>query len=128
VPYRDPQGACPVCGGAFVDVRTESDRFERCESCGGVWLEWQTFVAMWARLSGGSREPMLTARAAGRARSCPECGSPMAQVQLRTVPIDHCGAHGVWFDKVELETSLAAAVLPEDHWFHLFARALVRMS
>lgn len=128
--YREVFRACPVCGAGFNEVRTEEDRFERCDRCGGVWLEWTTFQAMWSRLAPKAEHPVFAPRriAGARERSCPGCGNPMARVQLRTVPLDHCGAHGVWFDRVELDASLAAAVLSEEQWFGLFAQALLRMS
>jgi Zn-finger nucleic acid-binding protein len=126
--YRERARGCPVCGDALHLVRTEHDRFERCARCSGIWVEWTTFAAMWSRLSPQASEPVFAPRETGRDRSCPECANRMAGVQLRTVPLDHCGAHGVWFDRVELEASLAASVLPPDQWFRLFALALVRMS
>ena len=126
--YRERGRGCPVCGEALHEVRTERDRLERCGACSGVWLEWSTFQAMWMRMGPGSGDPVFAARTDGRERSCPTCARPMSRVQLRAVPIDHCGVHGVWFDRVELEAALAAAALPPDQWFHLFAAALVKMS
>lgn len=128
--YREGMPGCPVCGDAFTEVRTSQDRFERCDRCGGVWLEWATFHDMWSRLAPTAEDPIFTPRQreGGRERNCPGCGNPMARVQLRTVPLDHCGAHGIWFDRVELEASLAASVVPSEQWFALFAHALLRMS
>jgi Zn-finger nucleic acid-binding protein len=125
---NDKHGACPACAGAFREVHTEHERFQECERCGGIWLEWQTFVTMWLRMSGGTGEPVLDAREGRSDRTCPICASPMAAVRLRAVPLDHCGAHGVWFDQVELDAALAAAVLPADQWSQVFASALKRMS
>jgi Zn-finger nucleic acid-binding protein len=118
-----------VCGDPLREVRAGGDRLARCDRCGGVWLEWTTFVAMWSRVSPDASEPVLTTQPgpAGH-RGCPACGNPMARLLLRAVPIDHCGAHGVWFDRVELEAALAVPVLPADQWFRVFAIALLRMS
>lgn len=125
---NDNRGACPACAGALHEVHTEHDRYRECERCGGIWIEWQTFVTMWLRMTGGTGEPVLDAREGGGDRTCPVCGNRMAAVKVHAVPIDHCGAHGAWFDKVELEAALAAAVLPADQWLHLFRAALAKMS
>ena len=117
-----------MCGDGLREAKAGENRLERCDRCGGVWLEWATFVAMWTRIAPDAREPVMTTRpGATRQRSCPDCGNPMAPLVLRAVPIEHCGAHGVWFDRVELEAALAVAVLPADQWFPLFAVALIRM-
>ena len=129
VPYRDGPNRCPVCGDSLRAARSGEDRLERCDRCGGVWLEWTTFVAMWTRVAPDTREPVLTTRpGALRQRTCPACGQPMAPLGVRAVPIDHCGAHGVWFDRVELEAALAVAALPADQWFRVFAVGLLRMT
>ena len=102
---------------------------ERCERCGGVWLEWATFVAMWSRVSPTAGEPVMTTRpGSGGHRHCPVCGNSMARLGVRAVPLDHCGVHGVWFDRVELEATLAIPALPADQWFRVFAVALLGMT
>ena len=118
-----------MCGAPLRAAHSGEDRLERCERCGGVWLEWTTFLAMWSRVAPEAREPVLTTRpGALRQRNCPACRNPMAPLTVRAVPIDHCGAHGVWFDRVELEAALAVAALPADQWFRVFAVGLLRMT
>ena len=48
---------------------------------------------------------------------CCNCSKPMVKGTLFQVTVDACGAHGVWFDRSELETTLATAagVKEEEH-------------
>lgn len=89
-----------------------------------------TLVSMWTQMSPYAGEPALAPRERGgaRERNCPSCENMMERLQLRSVPIDRCQAHGVWFDRTELEVGLAAALMAEEEWFRAFATELLEMS
>jgi hypothetical protein len=42
-------------------------------------------------------------------RACPECGEVLVHVGLAGVPVERCLAHGVWFDRAELELAVDTA-------------------
>jgi len=129
VAYRDSHRACPVCGTAFEAMRVGPRRFDRCKQCGGLWLDWATLISMWTQMSPYAGEPALALRQGGaRERNCPSCENMMERLQLRQVPVDRCPAHGVWFDRGELEVGLAAALMPEEEWFAAFVQELAEMS
>jgi len=46
-------------------------------------------------------------------RACPTCGALMGAHELGGVPVDWCGAHGVWFDRDELDQTLRGACYEE---------------
>ncbi len=129
--YRDSHRVCPVCGVAFESMRVGPRRFDRCKQCGGIWLDWATLVSMWTQMSPYAGQPELTPRRPGvgaRERSCPSCQNMMERLSLREVPLDRCQAHGVWFDRGELEVSLAAALMGQEEWFRAFMGELLQMS
>ncbi|GEM_PF-3613376 len=41
------------------------------------------------------------------ARQCPRCMSMMTKHDLHGITIDRCAAHGIWFDREELQNVLA---------------------
>jgi len=125
--FRDSFPMCPRCGDSFAQVGVGPRCFDRCRGCGGVWILQATLASMWREMDGG-RELRLVPRAGrGHPLPCPRCREPMAQVKLLVVPLDLCREHGIWFDAAELETSLAAAAMPEDFWLHHFAAELRSM-
>jgi len=42
-------------------------------------------------------------------RHCPVCDETMDEPLVFDVPIDRCAAHGMWFDKAELDNVVARA-------------------
>jgi Zn-finger nucleic acid-binding protein len=56
-------------------------------------------------------DPGAALQPAGRAssRRCPTCAVALAEARLFGVAVEHCAAHGVWFDGGELERSLHGA-------------------
>ncbi len=81
---------CPACADAQLD------RHGNCNTCGGVWLPEEHVEARLASslaFSGGGYGE----------RHCPMCDETMNEPLIFDVPIDHCPAHGMWFDKKELD-------------------------
>ena len=46
-------------------------------------------------------------------RLCPHCSEPMFQLVIERIPVERCKAHGVWFDRQELERVLSPHVTAE---------------
>ena len=81
---------CPACDNARLD------RHGSCHTCGGIWLSEELVREQLTRslafTGGGYSE-----------RHCPACDETMDEPLIFDVPIDRCVAHGMWFDKAELE-------------------------
>ena len=81
---------CPACSDADLD------KHGNCRACGGVWLEEELVrdrVARSLAFTGGGYSE----------RHCPRCDEKMDEPLIFDVPIDRCAAHGMWFDKAELD-------------------------
>jgi Zn-finger nucleic acid-binding protein len=50
-------------------------------------------------------------------RRCPQCDLPMSSLVIERMPVERCTAHGVWFDRQELERVLSPNVTPESFGF-----------
>ena len=84
---------CPACPDAILDKEGN------CRVCGGVWLAEELVeerAASPLELTGGKYSE----------RHCPACDEKMDEPLVYGVPIDHCQAHGMWFDKSELDEVL----------------------
>lgn len=103
-------------------------RFEHCPGCRGRWIDWGTFLAMWAEMAQAAPPELHPRDDGARERRCPVCSDAMARVELLVIPLDHCQRHGVWFDRRELETSLAASAISLEDWFVTFGDQLTRMA
>lgn len=102
---------CPRCKEGLVAAERGGLVLDTCTGCGGVWLD------------RGELERAVTAPpgtwAAGtpmdvthevRYLACPVCGALMTRrvYEARSgVVLDHCGAHGVWADRGELDRARA---------------------
>ena len=102
---RSPLGdlhACAVCGGEFVAHGELAPLIE------GADAERETDdPSAWIRSAGG---PAGSLDAAVRYIPCPVCGDTMNRTSFAErsgVVVDVCKAHGAWFDRGELEASLA---------------------
>jgi len=127
--YRQNFRMCVACGAALENRLVAGNRFDQCPKCEGAWLEERVLASMWSTMVLGERPPALLPRTSGRGpRPCPDCSEPMERVELLEVPIDRCHRHGLWFDKLELETALAGASLPREIWLTLFASRLPTLS
>ncbi len=80
---------CPAC-------TTVTLREGQCSGCEGIWVEEAAIVARIGR--------DLDIGAPGRSDlACPVCQARMTGYLLFEVPIDRCAAHGLWFEKAELD-------------------------
>ena len=114
-----PPGTCPRCDRNLRLWGTASERYERCFRCNGVFMDEQTLGALCAEISPASHAPPLRAPAPTTEprRRCPLCRDPMEKVEpgydrrseYEPLLLDRCGAHGIWFDALELEALLVRA-------------------
>lgn len=116
---RDDFATCPRCGTALTPV----GRRWSCAGCQGLLLteaEVSELVAemlqgTYSTLGWNARvvEPqplVLPARTApGDALTCPRCTTHLTPVTLYGIDVDRCAAHGLWFDRAELESALQKA-------------------
>jgi Zn-finger nucleic acid-binding protein len=105
--YRAESRPCPACGGALLEASLRW-RVESCAGCGGAFVE-EAVLAEMMREMGAPAGPTFEAREHGPQRRCPGCAAPMAWVALATFPLERCAAHGIWFDKEELQQALHAS-------------------
>ena len=87
---------CPACPDEQLN------KHGGCRVCGGIWLDEELVRE---RLS---RPPIFTGGGYSE-RHCPQCDETMDEPLLFDVPIDRCPAHGMWFDKAELDQVIARA-------------------
>jgi hypothetical protein len=126
--YRDAGGHCLECGGDLRQVTMLGHRYHQCADCGSALVDRSTWGHMWSAITTGALLPVPTPRTTGRpVRGCPRCGRPM-QRWIMIVPLDECADHGMWFDRAELSTALAAAAVSHEEWLRLFMDVLARMS
>jgi len=107
--------ACPRCGVELTSEIVGALDLHRCGSCGGVWLDPETFRASCeadlkapdhrsATVSSGARDASRRADPV-RYLSCPVCNDAMSRVNFARVSgviLDVCRPHGAWFDAGEL--------------------------
>lgn len=109
MPYRDEYEKCPRCNVELEDAGS----VRACSQCRGQWVPYDVLMEMAGEMSRPNRPRMHAMRDEGRAALlCPGCGKAMGTWKLRKVDIDRCEAHGVWFDKDELEAVLLATFEP----------------
>jgi len=85
---------CPACEDARLD------KHGNCHTCGGIWLPEDQVRERLAS------SPAFTGGRYGE-RHCPACDETMDEPLIFDIPIDRCVAHGMWFDKAELELVIA---------------------
>ncbi len=78
-----------------------------CSGCEGTWLDEAAIVARIAR--------DLDIGHPGRSDlGCPVCQARLTGYLLFEVPIDRCAAHGLWFEKAELDEVIKRS--QSDEW------------
>lgn len=91
---------CPAC--ATVTLRDG-----QCTGCEGTWLDEAAVVARIARdldIGGPGRSDL----------ACAVCQARMTGYLVFEVGIDRCAAHGLWFEKTELDEVIKRA--HNDEW------------
>jgi Zn-finger nucleic acid-binding protein len=95
---------CPRCPEtALATSGTHGVWVQYCPRCWGLWLDHAAVQhAVGPAIDGATA-------AAGDALPCPICRAAMRPWRAREVVIDRCDAHGVWFDRAELDSLVAHA-------------------
>jgi Zn-finger nucleic acid-binding protein len=98
--HRDEIIACASCQTG-LDPR--GTRFI-CGKCGGALVTAAELEFMMNEMSPDDQRPLDQRLLPGSAaaRLCPRCPTQMKPVSMYGVTLDHCEAHGVWFDGEEL--------------------------
>jgi len=97
----------------MVVFELDGVEIDRCLKCSGTWLD-AGEIDQLARLQGGAPDRLSAAIAqadGGRKgeRRCVRCSARMRVVTLEKTEIDRCPrGHGLWFDRNEMETVIAA--------------------
>lgn len=112
---------CPKHGHPMKEIQYEGETLDRCDVCGGTWLDANEFMAVLQkrdqkfsekeRLNVKEWEELPTIELDGPPRDtslkCPICQKKMAREKFSAkhdLLIDRCAAgHGVWLDATELE-------------------------
>ena len=102
---------CPGCGGAMKSVESPDIIIDRCEACGGTWLDQGELNTLATGLAGNiefcSAEHQIFDEAAPE-RQCPVCAKPMLTVNLvgtADIVLDHCQeCLGFYLDRGEVES------------------------
>lgn len=105
---------CPTCKEPLIVFELDGVEIDRCLRCSGTWLD-DGEIDQLSRLAGGLPDPLHSAIAAagdGKAgeRRCVRCSAAMRLVLVQNVELDRCPrGHGLWFDRSEMETLIAAS-------------------
>lgn len=111
---------CPRCHEPLIVVELEGVELDRCDACGGIWLDAGELEQI-VELAGVGPGPLHAALHAARElrrgqRRCPRCRRKMRVVGVgpaadveggpeRSVEADRCPVgHGWWLDAGELRT------------------------
>jgi hypothetical protein len=106
--YRLPAFACLVCDHVLEDVGRRLV-CRSCRSCLVTTAELETSMrAMWPE-DGIERPVPPIQPVAGGTRRCPRCTDAMSRGLLVGLEVDRCAAHGVWFDREQLQLALFLA-------------------
>lgn len=95
---------CPVCAAPLE----EAGRTFRCRQCEGAWIGEEAVVAILEQRAATLVDLPWQARQ-DKPRPCAECKAEMQTVDLGSVHLDRCPAHGVWFDAHELAALIKQA-------------------
>lgn len=104
--HKGERLGCPSCKETALTYG--GDRWP-CETCSGVFVETAALIAMISDVTNRPWEPPTVAGGPGE-RPCPVCGEAMLVEVFEAVTVDHCKAHGVWFDEDELQATLQHAI------------------
>jgi len=114
---------CPVCKNPMIALELHNVEIDHCLNCAGIWLDAGELDLL---LGDSAKARAVLASFAARPssaehpRRCPICLKKMEKVLVgpkdRPILIDRCRlAHGLWFDKGELENIFAGADFDEQH-------------
>ena len=111
---NDLQLMCPRCDQILTAADIAGTRIRECGSCGGIWLDTETFQKICSERE--QQEKALVYPSPASAAEpltpekyyipCPECGVLMNRKNFAAcsgVVLDVCKSHGIWFDRLELQ-------------------------
>jgi len=104
---------CPACNEPLVVFELDGVEIDRCLRCSGTWLD-SGEIGQLARMRKGLPDRLDAAISqAGEGtkgeRRCVRCSAKMRLVTLERIEIDRCPrGHGLWFDRNEMESLIAA--------------------
>lgn len=110
---------CSACGGAMTELALDEVMIDRCDRCGGVWLDAGEAEAL-VKKAPSPREALEKKKLEllrqwkvaaidpkEVERTCPRCHKNMVRVNYKDVPglqVEKCPADcGMYLDKGELE-------------------------
>lgn len=104
---------CPRCRAPMEGARVGTAPVRECGSCGGLWLDSDTFERVCAEREeqaavlafAPSRPAPPAAAEAVRYLPCPACGELMGRINFQRISgvvVDSCRHHGTWCDRDEL--------------------------
>lgn len=125
---------CPVCGEQMLVLEFHLVEIDYCQDCGGVWLD-SGELELVGRKAGavcGELETALLSQQGGPVarpkRPCPVCGKAQQEVVAPCEPpvtLDRCPrGHGIWFERGELQSVVAAAGSDPDNPLARFFQGL----
>lgn len=104
---------CAVCDTQMMEVTLGATTVAECPKCDGLWLEQKKFAQICEErehhttiLGMSANIPEAELPKSFRYVRCPICAEFMLRVNFATysgVVIDVCQAHGIWFEKNELQ-------------------------
>jgi Zn-finger nucleic acid-binding protein/predicted RNA-binding Zn-ribbon protein involved in translation (DUF1610 family) len=115
-PAEGAKSRCPRCDVEFLLVNASKNTLNECPSCGGLWVDNDTFQVICAdreqqqaiiefNPEAASAISVATAQSGKTYIPCPVCKKLMNRRQFAGcsgVIIDWCKPHGAWFDRNEL--------------------------
>jgi len=114
---------CPVCNNAMITLELDQVEIDHCTECGGIWLdagELETLLGDANKATQLLQSFRIDPTSREEPRKCPICDKKMNKIVVGTdtptLLIDKCPkAHGLWFDKGELQDIFERAQLDDDH-------------
>jgi Zn-finger nucleic acid-binding protein len=113
--YRDRYEQCPRCR---VDLVTAGS-VRSCPRCNGHWVSVDVLREMaQAMVDAGATAKIQLVADRHPHLPCATCEVPMETWALHGVAVDRCAAHGLWFDRTELEAVLYATAGQSNAHYH----------
>src|SRR4051812_34372909 len=113
---------CPRCNVALEAHQAPRVLLYGCAGCGGLWLDGEAsrrvVEAIDPNVVSAADDESRRARSlqvdVAKAAPCPVCTQPMKRMPIEQarVDVDACEAHGVWFDRDELQRVIRAVAPP----------------
>jgi Zn-finger nucleic acid-binding protein len=104
---------CPACKEPMIVFELDGVEIDRCLRCSGTWLD-AGEIDQLARLQSCAADRLgdkIAKAGDGKKgeRRCVRCSARMRVVMVDKTEIDRCPrGHGLWFDRNEMETLIAA--------------------